>query len=84
MTRRPLIIRWLRFLVGLALLLGFFSLFASGITPPGACGAVLRHNRACDIDASPMVPSEVEHMAELEAAVRRRMEAAQQERESIR
>ena len=62
---------WLRFVVGslvLALLIGFFM---SGYTPPGVCGAVLRHNQAEDIDASPLFYSEVEHMSELERGVRK-------------
>jgi hypothetical protein len=64
--------RWLRFGAGLLLLGLFAGFFMSGLTPPGACGEVLRHNQANQIDASPLFYSEVEHMAELEAAVRQR------------
>ena len=67
---RQAALRWLRFLVGLTALVLFVALLASGVTPPGIAGDVLRHNRACDIDASPMVPSEVDHMRQLEARVR--------------
>jgi hypothetical protein len=67
-----------RFLVGLALLALFAALFASGYSLPGAAGEVLRHNQAHDIDASPLVYSDVEHMAELEAGVRQLMESARQ------
>jgi hypothetical protein len=55
----------------------------SGITPPGASGEVLRHNRAHDIDASPLFYSEVAHMAALEEGVRqmRRRAAAREDYE---
>jgi hypothetical protein len=58
-----------RFLIGLAGLIAFFVFFASGVTPPGVAGEVLRHNQTLDIDASPLFYSEVEHMSELEAGV---------------
>ncbi len=58
--------RLTRFILGLAALAAMVSFFASGITPPGICGEVLRHNQANDIDASPLLYSEVEHMFELE------------------
>ena len=61
--------RLLRFALGLAALALFAGFFASGITPPGICGEVLRHNQACGIDASPLLYQEVEHMAELELRV---------------
>jgi hypothetical protein len=50
----------------LSLVAGFF---ASGYSPPGPCGDVLRHNQARDIDASPLFYSEVENMTELERGV---------------
>jgi len=59
-----------RFAIGLAGLIVFFLVIASGATPPGFTGEVLRHNRANNIDASPLFYSEVEHMAELEWGVR--------------
>jgi hypothetical protein len=62
--------RWIRFLIGLTALALFFLFFASGITPPGIMGEVLRHNQAEDIDASPLFYSEVENMSELEDGVR--------------
>jgi hypothetical protein len=58
--------RLIRFAVGLALLSLVVLFFASGYTPPGAAGDVLRHNQANDIDASPLFYTEVEHMHELE------------------
>jgi len=61
--------RVLRFLAGLLLMALLVAFFASGYTPPGIAGEVLRHNQACDIDASPLFYSEVEHMQELEAGV---------------
>ncbi len=66
----PLTTRLLRFAIGLALLSLFAGLFISGATPPGIAGEVLRHNRECNIDASPLLYSEVEHMSELEEGVR--------------
>ena len=61
---------WLRFLFGIIALTLFFGFFASGYSPPGICGEVLRHNQAHDIDASPLLYSEVENMSELEEGVR--------------
>lgn len=60
---------WLKFSLGLTILLAVFAFFASGIAPPGICGEVLRHNQLCDIDASPLFYSEIENMAELEKGV---------------
>jgi len=61
--------RWFRFTVGLAGLSAMAWLFASGVTPPGSAGAVLRHNQAERIDASPLFYSEVDHIGRLERAV---------------
>ncbi len=69
-TERPTLRQRLtRFILGLAALAAMASFFASGITPPGICGEVLRHNQVNDIDASPLLYSEVEHMFELEDGV---------------
>lgn len=57
---------WLKFLGGLLLIFLAVLFFASGYSPPGAFGEVLRHNQDCDIDASPLFYSEVENMQELE------------------
>jgi len=69
--------RWLRFLAGSVMLALMVAFFASGYTPPGVCGEVLRHNQAEDIDASPLIYTEVEHMFELEAGVRLMREQAE-------
>lgn len=74
--------RWLRFLIGLIGLVLFGGFFASGYTPPGVFGEVLRHNQACDIDASPLFYSEVENMAELEQGLRLLLEDAARENPS--
>jgi len=58
--------RWVRFIIGLALLALAVVFFSSGYSPPGAFGEVLRHNQELSIDASPLFYSEVENMAELE------------------
>ncbi len=47
------------------------AFFASGYTSPGPAGDVLRHNQACDIDASPLFYTEVENMHELEQGLAR-------------
>ena len=60
----------LQFICGLIVLSLMFTFFASGITPPGVAGEVLRHNQKYDIDASPLFYSDVENMAELEEGVR--------------
>ena len=67
----PVFIRWLRFFAGVAILAAAAAFFASGYTPPGPAGEVLRHNQACDIDASPLFYTEVENMHELEQGVAR-------------
>ena len=61
--------RCLRLAVGLALLASIVGFFASGYTPPGPLGEVLRHNQELDIDASPLFYTEVENMQELEAGL---------------
>lgn len=68
----------MKFFVGLMLLTGMVLFFSSGITPPGICGEVLRHNQANNIDASPLLYSECDHMAELEAGVLRLREEARE------
>lgn len=65
----PLHQRLIRLAIGLAGLTAMAAFFMSGVTPPGVCGEVLRHNRANHIDASPLFYSEVEHMPALEAAL---------------
>ena len=57
--------RWTRFVIGLCILAGMVSLFASGYTPPGVCGEVIRHNQQAGIDASPFFYGDVENILEL-------------------
>jgi len=73
---------WLKFISGLILLGIMILFFASGYSPPGVCGEVLRHNQALDIDASPLIYSEVENMAELEAGVQKLRREARQRNEN--
>ncbi len=56
-------------MIGLTGLMLFIVFFASGITPPGVAGEVLRHNQVNKIDASPLFYSEVENMRDLERGV---------------
>jgi hypothetical protein len=60
---------WVRFVIGLIVLGSCIAFFASGYSPPGVAGEVLRHNQQHDIDASPLFYSEVENMQELEAGL---------------
>lgn len=78
-TDKTLKSRVARFVVGLVLLAAFYSIFASGYTPPGIAGEVLRHNRECDIDASPLWYMEVENMQEIERAVQTMRDLAKSE-----
>jgi len=65
----PLSTRLLRFGLAVGITACVTAVLMSGVTPPGACGEVLRHNRECDIDASPLFYSDVEDMRALERAV---------------
>lgn len=67
---------WLKFMAGLVMLAVFFGFFASGYSLPGVFGEVLRHNQANNIDASPLLYMEVEHMSDLEDGVRQMREEA--------
>ena len=67
---------WVRFLIGLIVLGSCIAFFASGYSPPGVLGEVLRHNQQHDIDASPLFYSEVENMQELEARLAELMDEA--------
>lgn len=69
--------RWLRFILGLVALTGFFGFFASGWIPPGPVGEVLRSNHRQNIDASPLFYSDLENMPQIEADVRALREAAE-------
>ena len=51
---------WLRFTIGLILLLGFAYILSRGVSPPGVAGEVLRHNMRHGIDATPLFYTEIE------------------------
>ena len=55
--------RWVRFFVGLALLLGFAWFLSRGYAPPGIAGEVIRNNLHHGIDATPMFYTEIEQGA---------------------
>lgn len=57
--------RWLRFVCGLCGLIALAAFFASGYTPPGMCGEVIRHNQTADIDASPFFYGDVNNILDL-------------------
>ncbi|MFC1475645.1 hypothetical protein ACFLQW_01430 [Candidatus Zixiibacteriota bacterium] len=65
--RRPK--SWGRLALGILGLAGVLFFFTSGVTPPGVCGDVVRHNRANTIDATPYFYSEVENIVELQAGL---------------
>lgn len=67
--QEPLSKRLRRFVIGLIILAAFYTILASGYTPPGICGEVLRHNMENDIDASPFWYMDIENMWEYETAV---------------
>jgi hypothetical protein len=67
--QEPLSKRLRRFFIGLIILAAFYTILASGYTPPGVCGEVLRHNMEYDIDASPFWYMDIENMWEYETAV---------------
>lgn len=61
--------KFLKLMFGIVVLGGFYAFLASGATPPGIAGEVLRHNRAHQIDASPFFYGDVENMADYERGV---------------
>jgi hypothetical protein len=75
-----MMIKLVKFIFGLLLLCAIVLFFASGFTPPGVMGEVLRHNQAADIDASPLFYSEVENMAELEVGLKALIDSMQNQK----
>ena len=61
--------KWARFFLGLIGLLLFYAFFASGYTPPGIFGTVLRHNQTYNVDATALFYTELEQMSEYEEGV---------------
>ncbi len=74
--------KYFRFIIGLAALALFYSLFASGLNPPGITGEVLRHNRANNINASPLWYRDLEDINSYERDVHRMREEARLRAES--
>lgn len=66
--------RWIKFILGIVLLSTLVWFLSTGYTPPGILGAVIRHNQANDIDASPFFYGDVENMTELEEGLKELME----------
>jgi hypothetical protein len=60
-----LIMKWIKFTAGLLIIGGMAAFFASGYTPPGICGEVVRHNQQNNIDASPFFYGDVENFSEI-------------------
>ena len=65
----------IKFIVGVIILGGVVLFFASGITPPGIAGDVLRHNQENQIDASPLFYTDVENMSDLEDSLKALMDS---------
>ena len=77
-----MLLRIIKFVIGLGLLSGLIIFFASGYTPPGICGEVIRHNQQLDLDASPLFYGDVENIWELvEGAERLRIKSGTQSKE---
>ncbi len=76
--------RLLRCGAGLIMLCALVSFFASGYSPPGVCGEVLRHNQANDIDASALFYTDVDNIAELEQGLARLRQERRQLRDTVR
>lgn len=60
-----MILKWIKFIAGLLIIGGMAAFFASGYTPPGVCGEVIRHNQQNNIDASPFFYGDVENFLEI-------------------
>ncbi len=73
MNRTPLH-RFAKLALGLCMLVGLILTLMFAPPPPGAPGAVIRHNRAAGIDATPLIYSDLDHMSDLEEGVRRMRE----------
>ncbi len=56
---------WLKLIIGAGILSLVAGFFASGYTPPGICGEVVRHNQKMKIDASPFFYGDVENFSEI-------------------
>ena len=56
---------WLKLFGGACVITGMAILFGSGLTPPGICGEVVRHNQQADIDASPFFYGDVDNILDL-------------------
>lgn len=68
-TQKTACRKWIRFFLGLICLLLFYGFFASGYSPPGIFGEVLRHNQDCEMDATAMFYTELERMSEYEEGI---------------
>jgi hypothetical protein len=74
--------KYIKFIIGLAALALFYGIFASGLNPPGITGEVLRHNRANNINASPLWYRDVEEINSYERDVLKMREEARLRTES--
>ena len=63
--------RWLRLLVGAAVLAAAFAVLARGPLVPGAPGLVLEHNREHDLQTTALFYTDLERMPEIEARLER-------------
>ena len=60
---------WSRFIIGVFCFIGAIFFFTRGVTPPGIFGEVIRHNQTAAIDATPLVPYDVENIVEIQAGL---------------
>lgn len=69
MREKSLKNRLVKFCLGICLLLGLILLVMFAPVPPGITGDVIRHNQFAEIDATPLIYSDLDYMQDLESEV---------------
>ena len=69
MTRKR---RWVRFGVGIGILVGFFWFLTTEPVPPGAFGEIISRNLRQGVQADALFYADLERMPAIEEALRRR------------
>lgn len=69
MQKNSLTSRLLKFCLGLCILLGFILLVMYAPVPSGITGEVIRHTQFAEIDATPLIYSDLYNMQDLESNV---------------
>ncbi len=58
--------RWVRFVIGLALLSGFFAFLTTDPRPPGIAGKIIERNLNQDIQTTALFYADLDRMSEIE------------------